>query len=71
MSISMLKVLNFPFGKVDKLLWKNHNQQMRGFFKLLRVAFNSVDLQRLEEIGPDRLCAEWYLRKNYKFNINI
>lgn len=34
-------------------------QQMRGFFAYLRVAFNQVDKQRLEEIGPDRLCAEW------------
>lgn len=34
-------------------------QQMRSFFKLLRVAFNRVDLQRLEQVGPDRLCAEW------------
>ncbi|XP_031631576.1 ATP synthase subunit s, mitochondrial isoform X2 [Contarinia nasturtii] len=36
------------------------NRQMRSFFAYLRVAFNKVDTQRLEEVGPNQLCAEWY-----------
>lgn len=31
----------------------------RSLFAYLRVAFNKVDEARLEEVGPDRLCAEW------------
>lgn len=47
--------------KADKtLLTSGVNRQMRNFFAYLRVAFNKVDEQRLEEVGPDRLCAEWY-----------
>lgn len=35
------------------------NQQARKFFAYLRIAFNKVDEHRLQEVGPDRLCAEW------------
>ncbi|XP_031631565.1 ATP synthase subunit s, mitochondrial isoform X1 [Contarinia nasturtii] len=38
------------------------NRQMRSFFAYLRVAFNKVDTQRLEEVGPNQLCAEWILK---------
>lgn len=34
----------------------------RNFFAYFRVAFNSVDGDRLKEVGPDRLCAEWLLK---------
>lgn len=34
----------------------------RNFFAYFRVAFNSVDADRLKEVGPDRLCAEWLLK---------
>lgn len=33
----------------------------RTLFAYLHVAFNKVDQSRLEEVGPDRLCAEWYV----------
>lgn len=35
--------------------------QCRSFFPYLRIAFNQVDLERLATVGPDRLCAEWYV----------
>lgn len=34
----------------------------RPFFGYFRIAFNSVDKDRLLEVGPDRLCAEWLLK---------
>lgn len=37
-------------------------QQFRPFFGYFRIAFNSVDKDRLLEVGPDRLCAEWLLK---------
>lgn len=37
-------------------------QDRRHFFAYFRVAFNSVDGDRLKEVGPDRLCAEWLLK---------
>lgn len=55
------KLLCSAFGRADKTLFNNGmNRQMRNFFAYLRIAFNKVDTQRLEEIGPNRLCAEWY-----------
>lgn len=54
------KFLYSAFGRADQtFLNSNVNRQMRNFFAYLRVAFNKVDTQRLEEVGPDRLCAEW------------
>lgn len=38
------------------------HQPRRPFFAYFRVAFNSVDTDRLAEVGPDRLCAEWLLK---------
>lgn len=47
-------------GRADRtLLTCGINRQMRNFFAYLRIAFNKVDTARLEEVGPDRLCAEW------------
>lgn len=47
-------------GRADKtFISSGVSRQMRHFFGYLRVAFNKVDAQRLEEVGPDRLCAEW------------
>lgn len=34
----------------------------RTFFAYFRIAFNSVDTDRLKTVGPDRLCAEWLLK---------
>lgn len=53
------KIFYGLIGKVDQSAWTIGVQQIRGFFAYLRVAFNSVDQQRLQEVGPDRLCAEW------------
>lgn len=39
-----------------------HDQPRRPFFAYFRIAFNSVDKDRLAEVGPDRLCAEWLLK---------
>lgn len=56
------KLLYSAFGRADRPLFNSCiNRQMRNFFAYLRVAFNKVDEQRLEEVGPDRLCAEWYV----------
>lgn len=40
----------------------HNHQQTRTFFAYFRIAFNSVDTDRLAEVGPDRLCAEWLLK---------
>lgn len=54
------KLLCSAIGRADKTLFSSGvSRQMRNFFAYLRVAFNKVDAQRLEEVGPDRLCAEW------------
>lgn len=34
----------------------------RSFFAYFRVSFNTVDADRLQQVGPDRLCAEWLLK---------
>lgn len=36
--------------------------QRRPFFAYFRIAFNTVDKDRLATVGPDRLCAEWLLK---------
>lgn len=54
------KLLYSAIGRADRtLLTCGVNRQMRNFFAYLRIAFNKVDTHRLEEVGPDRLCAEW------------
>lgn len=50
------KFLRFIPKHFDQIVKKS---QSRNFFAYLRVAFNSVDQQRLQEAGPDCLCAEW------------
>lgn len=69
------KLLYGAIGRGDRTLINCRiNQQMRNFFGYLRVAFNKVDAQRLEEVGPDRLCAEWYdiviFEENYQTHIH-
>lgn len=39
-----------------------HLDGRRHFFAYFRIAFNTVDGDRLKEVGPDRLCAEWLLK---------
>lgn len=39
-----------------------HKAIARPFFSYFRIAFNSVDADRLKVVGPDRLCAEWMLK---------
>lgn len=34
----------------------------RTFWWFVYAAFNRVDEERLREVGPDRICAEWILR---------
>lgn len=34
----------------------------RNMWAFVNIAFNSVDKERLKEVGPDRLCAEWILK---------
>lgn len=56
------KLLFSAVGRADRtLLTSGVNRQMRNFFAYLRIAFNKVDAQRLQEVGPDRLCAEWFV----------
>lgn len=50
------KFIRFIPKCVDQIVGKS---QTRNFFAYLRIAFNSVDQERLQEVGPDRLCAEW------------
>lgn len=50
------KLLRFIPKNVDQFVGTG---QTRNFFAYLRIAFNGVDQQRLQEVGPDRLCAEW------------
>lgn len=37
-------------------------QKNRTIFGFIEHAFNAVDFDRLETVGPDRLCAEWILK---------
>lgn len=56
----MFRILASSLGKYGgPQINRNVGQQTRDFFALLRAAFNRVDIQRLKEVGPDRLCAEW------------
>ncbi|KAH0945145.1 hypothetical protein HN011_005631 [Eciton burchellii] len=34
----------------------------REFFYWLTIIFNRVDNERIQSVGPDRVCAEWLLR---------
>lgn len=34
----------------------------RNFWAWLNIIFNRVDEQRIQQFGPDRVCAEWLLR---------
>ena len=36
--------------------------QNRGFFGWLLPFFNQVDKDRIDQVGPDRACAEWLLK---------
>ena len=38
------------------------SKAIRNFFAYFRIAFNSVDEDRLKSVGPDRLCAEWLIK---------
>lgn len=38
--------------------------QIRTFWEYVNIAFNRVDADRLKEVGPDRLCAEWILKND-------
>lgn len=40
----------------------------RSLFAYLRIAFNKVDQARLAEVGPDRLCAEWFVEHEVNFH---
>lgn len=54
------KFLYSAIGRADKtIISSSVSRQMRHFFAYLRIAFNKVDAERLKEVGPDRLCAEW------------
>ncbi|GLV31858.1 uncharacterized protein CBL_07618 [Carabus blaptoides fortunei] len=35
---------------------------VRPIFQWLNIIFNRIDHQRVQEFGPDRVCAEWLLR---------
>lgn len=34
----------------------------RGIWGYVAVAFNQVDAERLQKVGPNRLCAEWIIK---------
>lgn len=54
------------FLKTSKLFMLNPKtnelQFRRNFFGYFRIAFNRVDMDRLQTVGPDRLCSEWMLK---------
>lgn len=73
--MATLRNLQLFTGGVRRLLFASHHPKNiihtpfirppgvgRPFFAYFRVAFNSVDTDRLREVGPDRLCAEWLLK---------
>lgn len=41
--------------------WDNKNAH-RDLWQYVAKAFNMVDPHRLQEVGPDRMCAEWILK---------
>lgn len=65
------------FVKTTKLLTLNapnlnhfQLQFSRNFFGYFRIAFNRVDKDRLESVGPDRLCSEWLLKNGGAVRFN-
>ncbi|XP_001604038.1 ATP synthase subunit s, mitochondrial [Nasonia vitripennis] len=59
----------------------NKQTSSRHFYKWLIIMFNGINKKRIEEVGPDRACAEWLLRngasvqwkgmKEYLTNYNL
>lgn len=56
----------------NKLLTKvfDGGRHHRSFWWFVYNAFNSVDKERLAEVGPDRICAEWILRNGGSISLN-
>lgn len=51
------------YDKILKIAGINTNFQFkRHLWPYVNIAFNRVDLQRLQDVGPDRTCAEWILK---------
>lgn len=51
------------FHQISRLPGKIiHQQHQRFLWQYVCQAFNRVDRQRLQQVGPDRMCAEWILK---------
>ncbi|KAK3923029.1 ATP synthase subunit s, mitochondrial, partial [Frankliniella fusca] len=48
-------------GSASTTVFRQQNQQ-RFFWQWVCAVFNKVSKERIEEVGPDRACAEWLLR---------
>ncbi|XP_017469609.1 PREDICTED: ATP synthase subunit s, mitochondrial [Rhagoletis zephyria] len=49
--------------KISTILNAQRTQlQLRPLWGYVAIAFNKVDNDRLNKVGPDRLCAEWLLK---------
>ncbi|XP_076247558.1 ATP synthase subunit s, mitochondrial-like isoform X2 [Calliopsis andreniformis] len=49
-------------NRLQLAISENIRHQNRSLFYWLTVIFNSVDKDRIREVGPDLACAEWLLR---------
>ncbi|XP_063826723.1 ATP synthase subunit s, mitochondrial [Ostrinia nubilalis] len=47
-------------------LFVPRNNQVRTFWEYVNMMFNKPDPKRIEQVGPDRACAEWVLRNGGK-----
>ncbi|XP_014213460.1 ATP synthase subunit s, mitochondrial [Copidosoma floridanum] len=53
---------NFPFTKNIEFHHPSNVVGSRNFYKWLIIMFNGVNKKRVDEVGPDRACAEWLLK---------
>ena len=57
-----IKALNITRNTSRHFPIRNKFIPQRNLFSWLYPFFNSVDRNRINEVGPDRACAEWLLK---------
>ena len=50
------------FNIIRSIVFSNTKNQTKSLFYWINVMFNRVDEDRVNEVGPDRACAEWLLK---------
>lgn len=54
-----------PLRSTAKLFIPRNNQ-VRTFWEYVNMMFNKPDPDRIQQVGPDRACAEWVLKNGGK-----